>query len=55
MNRAHESTTHGFSDDGLKALFAHLNKESDYNDTELDPAAISCGFIETRVPCSFYQ
>jgi hypothetical protein len=21
MNRAHESTTHGFSDDGLKALF----------------------------------
>jgi hypothetical protein len=24
MNKAHESTTHGFSDDGLKALFKYL-------------------------------
>ena len=48
MNKAHDSTTHGFSEEGLKALFAHLNEESDYNDTELDPIAISCGFIEYK-------
>ena len=48
MNKAHESTTHGFSDDGLKALFDHLNKESDYNDTELDPINISRSFTEYK-------
>ena len=48
MNRSHESTTHGFSEEGLKALFEYLDEESDYNDTELDPVAISCGFIEYK-------
>jgi hypothetical protein len=38
----------GFSEAGLKTLFAHLNEESDYNDTELNPTAISCGFIEYK-------
>ena len=48
MNKAHESTTHAFSDDGLKALFEYLEEESYYNDTGLDPIAISCGFIEYK-------
>jgi hypothetical protein len=48
MNRAHESTTHGFSDDGLKALFKYLEEESKYNDEELDPIAISCHFVEYK-------
>jgi hypothetical protein len=48
MNRAHESTTHGFSEEGLKALFKYLEEESKYNDEELDPIAISCHFIEYK-------
>jgi hypothetical protein len=48
MNKAHESTTHGFSHDGLKALFKYLVKESDYNDTELDPINISRSFTEYK-------
>jgi hypothetical protein len=48
MNKAHESTIHGFSEAGLKALFEHLVKESDYNDTELNPIAISRSFKEYK-------
>jgi hypothetical protein len=48
MNRAHESTTHGFSHEGLKALFKYIEEEAKYNDTELDPIAISCDFVEYK-------
>jgi hypothetical protein len=40
MNKAHESTTHGFSHDGLKALFKYFKDEYYADYFELDPTWI---------------
>ena len=46
MNLAHKSKGHGFSENGLKALFKYFSDEYFGSYFELDPAWISRDFME---------
>ncbi|VVM18748.1 hypothetical protein BSPWISOXPB_4413 [uncultured Gammaproteobacteria bacterium] len=48
MNLAHKSKGHGFSDDGLKALFKHFSDEYFADYFELDPTWTSREFMEYK-------
>ena len=48
MNKAHQFATHGFSHDGLKALFKYFKDEYYADYFELDPTWISRDFTEYK-------
>jgi hypothetical protein len=48
MNKAHQFATHGFSHDGLKALFKYFKDEYYADYFELDPTWISRDFMEYK-------
>ena len=48
MNLAHKSKGHGFSEDGLKALFKYFSDDYFAEYFELDPTSISSDFTEYK-------
>jgi hypothetical protein len=48
MNLAHKAKGHGFSEDGLKALFKYLSDAYSGDYLELHPNWISSAFIEYK-------
>jgi hypothetical protein len=55
MNLAHTSKGHGFSDDGLKALFKYFSDEYFADYFELDPTWTSREFMEIKNPLTILE